>query len=114
MKSVLSLFFGISGLCHHGIKVIGLSHNFQVQQFVEISPYSQSQLRHEQSEIPIHPDITNYHCHQGQFDILCGGFPCSGTSNAGDKKGLNDPRLIRWRKRLLMLGVRGNTKLGKR
>ncbi|WP_292812438.1 DNA cytosine methyltransferase [Nostoc sp. JL23] len=90
VKSVLSLFSGIGGLCHHGISAAGLSHKFRVQQFVEISPYSQSKLRHEQPGIPIHADITNYHCHRGQFDILCGGFPCSGTSNAGDKKGLNN------------------------
>ncbi|MEH1945239.1 MAG: DNA cytosine methyltransferase [Nostoc sp.] len=32
-------------------------------------------------------------CHRRQFDILCGGFPCSSTSNTGDKKGLNDPGL---------------------
>jgi hypothetical protein len=42
MKSVLSLFSGIGGLCHHGISAAGLSHKFRVQQFVEISPYSQS------------------------------------------------------------------------
>ncbi|MEH1866667.1 MAG: hypothetical protein V7K69_16905 [Nostoc sp.] len=60
MKSVLSLFSGIGGLCHHGISAAGLSYKFQVQQFVEISPYSQSQLRHEQPGIPIHADITNY------------------------------------------------------
>ncbi|WP_414569443.1 DNA cytosine methyltransferase [Nostoc sp. CCY 9925] len=96
MKSVLSLFSGIGGLCHHGISAAGLSHKFRVQQFVEISPYSQSQLRHEQPGIPIHADITNYRCHRRQFDILCGGFPCSGTSNAGDKKGLLDPRSGLW------------------
>ncbi|MFN6560188.1 MAG: DNA cytosine methyltransferase [Nostoc sp. ChiSLP01] len=54
-------------------------------------------FRHEQPRIPIHADITNYRCHRRQFDILCGGFPCSGTSNAGDKKGLNDPRSGLWR-----------------
>jgi hypothetical protein len=41
-----------------------------VQQFIEIFPYSQSQLRHEQPEISIHPDITNFHYHQRQFDII--------------------------------------------
>ncbi len=86
MKSVLSLFSGIGGLCHHGISAAGLSHKFRVQQFVEISPYSQSQLCHEQPEIPIQPDITNYHCHKGQFDILCGGFPCSGNLRAACRR----------------------------
>ncbi|MBW4458447.1 MAG: hypothetical protein KME55_40975 [Nostoc indistinguendum CM1-VF10] len=34
-------------------------------------PYiGQSQLHHEQLEISIHPDITNYHCHQRQFNII--------------------------------------------
>ncbi|MHC0067858.1 hypothetical protein ACWATR_34045 [Nostoc sp. UIC 10890] len=64
MKSVLSLFSGIGGLCHHGISAAGLSHKFRVRQFVEISPYAQSQLRHEQPGIPIHADITNYHCQE--------------------------------------------------
>lgn len=92
MKSVLSLFSGIGGLCHHGIAAAGLSHKFQVKQFVEISPYSQSQLRHEQPQTPIHSDITTYNCHRGQFDIVCGGFPCAGTSNSGNRQGLTDPR----------------------
>lgn len=47
MISVLSLFSGIGGLepsrYRYGIAAAGLSHKFQVQQFVEISPYSQSQ-----------------------------------------------------------------------
>ncbi|MDZ8189766.1 MAG: hypothetical protein RMX96_33625 [Nostoc sp. ChiSLP02] len=47
MISVLSLFSGIGGLCHHGIAAAGLSHKFQVKQFVEISPYSQSRLDYE-------------------------------------------------------------------
>jgi len=92
MKSILSLFSGIGGLCHHGIAAAGLSHKFQVKQFVEISPYSQSQLRHEQPQTPIHSDITTYNCHRGQFDIVCGGFPCAGTSNSGNRQGLTDPR----------------------
>lgn len=96
MISVLSLFSGIGGLCHYGIAAAGLSHKFQVKQFVEISPYSQSQLRYEQPQIPIHSDITTYHCQQGQFNIVCGGFPCVGTSNAGNRKGLADPRSALW------------------
>ncbi|MCG6137674.1 MAG: DNA cytosine methyltransferase [Nostoc sp. LLA-1] len=96
MKSVLSLFSGIGGLCHHGIAAAGLSHKFQVKQFVEISPYSQSQLRHEQPQIPIHPDINTYQCHRGQFNIVCGGFPCSGTSNSGNRQGLADFRSALW------------------
>lgn len=96
MKSVLSLFSGIGGLCHHGIAKAGLSHKFQVKQFVEISPYSQSQLRHEQPQIPIYPNITTYHCHPLQFDIVCGGFPCSGTSNSGNRQGLADHRSALW------------------
>ncbi|MBD2683255.1 MULTISPECIES: DNA cytosine methyltransferase [Nostoc] len=96
MISVLSLFSGIGGLCHHGIAVASLSHKFQVKQFVEISPYSQSRLRYEQPTIPIHPDITTYHCQPWQFDIVCGGFPCVGTSNAGNRQGLADHRSALW------------------
>ncbi|WP_193199816.1 DNA cytosine methyltransferase [Nostoc sp. MG11] len=96
MKLVLSLFSGIGGLCHHGISCAGLSHKFQVQQFVEISPYSQSILRHEQPTVPIDPDINNYNCSRHQFDIICGGLPCQGTSNAGNRQGLLDHRSGLW------------------
>ncbi|WP_242065767.1 hypothetical protein [Nostoc paludosum] len=72
MKSVLSLFSGIGGLCHHGITAAGLSHKFQVKQFVEISAYSQSRLRYEQPTIPIHPDITSnqFAIRNSQFAII--------------------------------------------
>ncbi|MBW4690037.1 MAG: DNA cytosine methyltransferase [Komarekiella atlantica HA4396-MV6] len=96
MKSVLSLFSGIGGLCHYGISCAGLSHKFQVKQFVEISPYSQSILRHEQPTVPIDPDINNYNCSHHQFDIICGGLPCQGTSNAGNRQGLLDHRSGLW------------------
>ncbi|MGF1988855.1 MAG: DNA cytosine methyltransferase [Nostoc sp. ZfuVER08] len=82
---------------HHGIRAAGLSYKFQVKQFVEISGYSQSRLRYEQPTIPIHPDITTYHSGRSQFQIICGGFPCAGTSGAGDRQGLLDTRSFLWR-----------------
>lgn len=37
-------------------------------------------------------DITKLQCRQGQFDLVIGGSPCQGFSNAGDGLNFNDPR----------------------
>lgn len=91
---VLSLFSGIGGLCHYGIKIAKIE-GYQVTQFVEISPYSQSQLR--KFKVPIQGDINTYDCKPGQYEIICGGFPCHGTSGAGNREGLEDSRSGLWR-----------------
>lgn len=93
---VLSLFSGIGGLCHQGIKMAELSHKFKVTQFVENSEYAQSQLRLIQPDTPIHSDINNYHPRNREIMVVCGGFPCAGTSNAGKRQGLDDPRSGLW------------------
>lgn len=94
MNRVLSLFSGIGGLCHYGIEIANIK-SYQITQFVEISPYSQSQLR--KFNIFIHGDINTYDCNPRQYEIICGGFPCHGTSGAGNREGLEDPRSGLWR-----------------
>lgn len=97
---VLSLFSGIGGLCHWGITIagmLGLESKYTVRQFVENSSYAQNELRSLAPHTPIHSDICNFHTHPGLFDIVCGGFPCAGTSDAGNRKGLKDPRSGLWR-----------------
>ncbi|WP_366511377.1 DNA cytosine methyltransferase [Moorena sp. SIO4A1] len=40
---------------------------------------------------PIFGDIRSFHPKLGEYDFMVGGFPCSGTSSAGDKTGLDHP-----------------------
>ncbi len=94
MNRVLSLFSGIGGLCHYGIEIANIE-GYQIAQFVEISEYRQSCLR--QFNVPIHGDIETYECSPRQFEIICGGFPCHGTSGAGNREGLEDSRSGLWR-----------------
>lgn len=104
MKSVLSLFSGVGGLCCKGIELAGFQQAFDVCQFVEISPYSQKVLEQEHPNTPIHADIKTYEPER-PFDIVCGGFPCHGTSQAGDRLGLNDERSGLWREMLRVIMV---------
>lgn len=94
--NVLSLFSGIGGLCHGSIKMAGLQDKFIVKQFVEISKYAQKELLAIAPEIPIHSDICTFRANKNEFQILCGGVPCSGTSGAGKKLGLKDHRSGLW------------------
>ena len=47
--------------------------------------------------VPIHSDIRDYHPEPGEFDIISCGFPCTGTSNAGTRTGLQHPASSLWR-----------------
>lgn len=94
MNKVLSLFSGIGGLCHYGIEIAGIE-GYQVAQFVENSLHSQLHLR--KFKVPIHGDISTYDCKPRQYEIIAGGFPCHGTSGAGNREGLEDPRSGLWR-----------------
>ncbi|WP_442923347.1 DNA cytosine methyltransferase [Microcoleus sp. A2-D3] len=39
----------------------------------------------------MHDDIRTFHATRGQYDWIWGGFPCTGTSNAGNRAGLAHP-----------------------
>lgn len=92
MRTVLSLFSGIAGLCELGIAEAGLSDHFQVTQFVERNTYCQRVLRKHFSSIPIHDDIKTFAAKPRSFDVVCGGFPCQPFSAAGSRKGSSDDR----------------------
>jgi len=95
-SKILSLFTGIGGLCEEGLDFTGLQDDYKVTQFVDISPYAQTYLAEHYWRVPVHGDIRTYQATTGQFDILCGGFPCQGTSTAGSRTGFNDPRSSLW------------------
>lgn len=84
---VLSCFSGIAGL-ELGIAVAGLSNNFQVTQFIEKSKYCQQVLQQHYPNIPIHEDIKTFTSELEDFDIICGGFPCTDISIAGKQAGI--------------------------
>ena len=81
---VLGLFEGIGGFAI-------ASHwcGFESAQFVEIDPNAQKVLRHHFPNVPIHDDVRDFHASPGQFDIITAGIPCTGTSNAGLRTGLD-------------------------
>ena len=93
---VLSLFSGIAGLCEEGIKIANLDHRFKVKQFVECSGYATKHLRKTYPLIDVHDNIKTFTGEANEFDIVCGGVPCQGSSNAGDRQGLADSRTGLW------------------
>jgi DNA (cytosine-5)-methyltransferase 1 len=65
-------------------------------QFVELDNAAQQVLKYRFPNIAIHDDIRTY---QGQFkrhNIHWVSFPCTGTSNAGKRTGLDHPESRMW------------------
>ena len=92
MMRSLSLFTGIGGF-ELAAAALGC---FQVEQFVEIDEDAQYVLRQHYPRIPIHSDIRTFSADPGQYDCIWGGFPCTGTSNAGKREGLAHPESNLW------------------
>jgi len=92
MMRALSLFSGIGGF-----ELAATALNcFQVEQLVEIDEDAQYVLRQHYPHIPIHGDIRTFNAQRGQYDCIWGGFPCTGTSNAGKRGGLAHPDSSLW------------------
>lgn len=90
----LHLFAGIGG----GI-LGGLLLGHRCLGAVEIDPYCRSVLEARQLEgclpsFPIFDDVRAFDgtAWRGKVDVLCGGFPCQPWSQAGKRKGAEDPR----------------------
>lgn len=93
MLKTLDLFSGIGGFTY-GLEQTG---GFETYAFVEINPFCQRVLKKHWPHIPCHKDIKRITIPPGEFDVLCGGFPCQdisiadrfgGDSILGDRSGL--------------------------
>ncbi len=88
----LDLFSGVGGFSR-AAEIVG---GIQTTQFIEIDPDFIAALRSRFPEIPIHSDIRDYSPTTGEFDLVSCGFPCTGTSSAGLRTGLDHPESAMW------------------
>lgn len=81
---VLDLFSGIGGFS------LGLERTgeFETVAFCEIDPFCRRVLAKHWPTIPCHDDITTREFHEGEADVITGGFPCQDVSLAGRRAGL--------------------------
>jgi DNA-cytosine methyltransferase len=92
MLKVLSLFSGI-GMFDYGLEKAGM----KTIAFCEIDPAAQNILRKHWPNTPIFPDINNLKGSDiGPVDVIVGGYPCTGHSVAGLKKGLDNEESKLW------------------
>lgn len=92
---VLDLFSGIGGFSL-GLDRAGL----ETVAFCEIDPSCQSVLKHHWPDVPIHSDIRNLKMNDAKVDLICGGYPCTGHSVAGKKKGFENEGSALWKEYL--------------
>ncbi len=87
---ILDVCAGIGGFSY------AAEHFFQGQfkttQFVEINPFCQKVLTKNFKGVPIHDDIKTFNPKEGEYDLLCGGWPCQDISVAGGQLGFKGTR----------------------
>ncbi|MEA5578652.1 DNA cytosine methyltransferase [Anabaena sp. UHCC 0451] len=89
-----ALFAGIGGF-ELGIKAAGAT-NIRTDIFIENNPEAQRVLSYRFPKIKQHSDIRDWQPGPGQFNLFTIGFPCTGTSIAGDGSGLDHPESSMW------------------
>jgi DNA (cytosine-5)-methyltransferase 1 len=97
MITCIDYFAGI-GAWELAAEILEQIYGYQVfttYQFVEILPSAQQVLRSHYPLIPIHSDIKTYTPPQN-INVYFISFPCTGTSQAGTKTGLNHPDSNLW------------------
>tara|TARA_R100000664_G_C2750524_1_gene137850 strand:+ start:615 stop:1517 length:903 start_codon:yes stop_codon:yes gene_type:complete len=94
MITIGSLFSGIGGF-ELGLEraIPGSKTIWQVEQ----DAFCQKVLQKHWPDAKIYDDVVGVGAHNLEpVDVLCGGFPCQGISNAGKKEGLEDERSGLW------------------
>lgn len=108
--NVLGLFSGIGGF-ELGLERAGM----RIIAMCEIDEYCRNVLHHHWPKVPIFTDIRelsgrtfnpprNKPRRFPVIDVICGGFPCQGISEAGLRQGLQDPRSGLWREYARIIG----------
>ena len=96
----LDLFSGCGGFTLAGE---GTGGKVETTQLVELDPDCQTVLNYHWPAIPIHPDARDFTAKPGQFDLITAGFPCTGTSGAGTRTGLEHPESSLFREALRLI-----------
>lgn len=87
-----SLFSGVGGL-DRGLEDAGMQCKWQV----EIDEYARRVLAKHWPDVRRWDDVQTWPQPDTEpVDLICGGFPCQGTSNSGNRKGLEDERSGLW------------------
>ena len=84
---MLDTFAGIGGFSYAATKLVG---GYRTTQFIEIDPFCQKILKKHFPFTPIHDDIRTFTAISGQYDVICGGFPCQSISVAGNRAGITE------------------------
>lgn len=88
---VLDLFAGIGGFAL-GMEAAG----FRTSMFVEIDTHARLVLNKHWPNVPQHGDVQTLNIKEGEYDIICGGFPCQDISVIGTHQGLEGQRSGLW------------------
>ena len=80
---MLDTFAGIGGFSYAATKLVG---GYRTTQFIEIDPFCQKILKKHFPFTPIHDDIRTFTAIPGQYDVICGGFPCQDISGANSSR----------------------------
>jgi len=96
-----SLFSGIGGLELGLERALGAEVAWQV----EIDPYATKVLAKHWPNTRRYEDVRQVGRDTLEaVDVVCGGFPCQGLSNAGKRKGLKDERSGLWEEYARIIG----------
>ena len=85
--TMLDTFAGIGGFSYAATKLVG---GYRTTQFIEIDPFCQKILKKHFPFTQIHDDIRTFTAIPGQYDVICGGFPCQSISVAGNRAGITE------------------------
>ena len=102
--NVLDLFSGIGGFSL-GLERAGM----RTVAFCEIEPYARAVLAKHWPGVPCYTDVRELTAKRLaadgiSVDVICGGFPCTDISSAGDKAGIDGEQSGLWREYARLIG----------